>query len=248
MPTTSPDSSSSAPPESPGMMSASTSIRLRRRLASPVCSSLTVIGRCRAVTVPVGSGERATVAAGVAHRRDAVTDLDATGVGGRRHQARRVVQPQHGDVLGGVVPEYLRLVRRPGRHHGDRDVGGALDDMMVGDDEPVAADHDAGARGHAGSEVDLARDRHQARRLLRRRLGGVERGGGVRRDVAVRRERRPAPVDQDRGPRGGATAATVSGRASAAAATAAMGRRRRRVDRWSIGMAPRWIQQVVRWL
>ena len=186
------------------MMSASTSIRFRSRRGSPVCSSLTVIGWCRAVTVPSAAVSDATVAPRVADGRDVVADVDAGGVGTHDRQPGGVLQLEDRDVLGGVVAEHLGVVRRPGSRHGHLDVGGALDDVVVGDHEPVAADHDAGARGLARAEADLARDRHQAGRLLGRRLGGVERGGGrVRRDVAVARVRRPAAVDEDGGAGGG---------------------------------------------
>ena len=236
MPTTSPELSSNAPPESPPMMSASTSIRLRRSLDPPAL---------------VGDGDRAVQAVTVRRRRSArhrhhprrprpsPSPVDAVGIGVT--VVRPVASSSRRTATSWWRRSRPRWPRRlPGPRHGHRDAGRALDDVMVGDDEAVAPIR-CRCPPPAGAEADLAGDVTRPPDCSVVASADVERGRRcTAQDVAVRHQKGghpgpPGPV----APAAGATEAMVSGRASAAAATAEMGRRRRPVDRWSIGMAPR---------
>jgi hypothetical protein len=91
IPTTSPSDSSRAPPESPGMMSASTSISW-----VPVRGAGLLVGDGdRVVDVgdgPGRSGQGAAVAARVADRSDVVADRDPTVVRRDGRQTGRVLE------------------------------------------------------------------------------------------------------------------------------------------------------------
>jgi hypothetical protein len=64
----------------------------------------------------------------------------------------------NGDVPLRVGAEHLGVVRLPGAYDGHRDRRGALDHVVVGDDEPVAPDHDAPPGRLTGTELHLAGD------------------------------------------------------------------------------------------
>src|SRR6185437_14028127 len=94
-----------------------------------------------------GDRRGAALAARVAQRGHGVASLHAGGVaqvGGG--EAGRVLQLDHRDVLGRVVPDHLGRVAASVAHVGDLDRGGPPDHVVVGEHGAVGGQHDAGAR------------------------------------------------------------------------------------------------------
>src|SRR5581483_2686121 len=131
-----------------------------------------------------------------AEGHDRVADGDLAGVAERDGgQARGVLQLEDGDVLGGVRADDRRLVAAPVVDRGDGDLGGAVHDVVVGQDQPVRGEDHArpGAGGRPvvdpGVDVDDAGidgGGDLGRRLVGGRLCGAGRGAAAERAAAER--------------------------------------------------------------
>jgi hypothetical protein len=93
-----------------------------------------------------GDRRQAALAAGVPDGRDRVADLVvvAVVVQGRFVQPAGVLELDQRDVGLLVVPDHPAGVRPPVRRHRHGDLGGAVDDVVVGEHQPVLAEHHSG--------------------------------------------------------------------------------------------------------
>ena len=210
MPMSRPSPSSSAPPELPGLMAASVWMRCRSR-EPPVVMSATSMDRSRPDTMPElhGAGEAAL---GVADGDGQLPDLEGGRVAqldGRQVRGVDLDQREVGvgvDALDGALE--LPAVRED---HVDR--VGILDDVAVGEDEPVRVDDHAGA-GAADERTELTERVEAAERILlaavavaaavaavAAAVAVVTTGGrgGVRRDLDGHHGRRGGLRDRDHG-------------------------------------------------
>jgi hypothetical protein len=139
------------------------------------------------------AGHRLADAEGVAHRQHEIADLERVGIAEWQSRQRLAagIHLEHRKVGALVGEQHLGLVLAlVGQHHPD--VGAALDDVIVGDDEAAVIDDDAGtervlhplARGpeHAVLAEEMAKQRVVAERheaaLAHRALGvDVDHGG-----------------------------------------------------------------------
>ena len=207
MPITSPAPLTSAPPELPGLIAAS----VWMASMTVASSALEPVWTARPVALMIPVGHRVGQPQRRADRDRDVAHLHLVGVGELgRGEPLGAVQPQHGEVEGGV-----------GAHDGgvvEGAVGGADlhglgvaplagDDVVVGEHEAVGGEDDARPAPGAGAAGDVDGD-HAGRRLR----GGRRRGrGGLRvlDDDVLRRCRRPGRGGRlvDQGGHAGAGAA-----------------------------------------
>ena len=217
MPTTWPAAFRSGPPELPWLMAASVWIRFFSVVWPS--SQRAALGRHDAG----GDGRGVTEGQRVADGHDLVTDLHGVrGPQGRRHQLGGVAQADEGDVVARRGADEVGADRALVAQL-DLDDVGAVDDVRVGEHQPVGGDDDAragGERDHLVAAGLAELDRHDRRRdlleegpqvegltaqCLRGRLdrSGPDRGRALRADRGPPRSRRHRPPPRPRGLRRG---------------------------------------------
>src|SRR5205807_9894267 len=96
---------------------------------------------------PGDDGGCAADAPGVADGDNGITGGHGRGVAdGDGLEPRGALDLDDGDVVGGIGPHHGGVVGAAGVDQGDADVGGALDDVVVGEDLARGGQHHPGAR------------------------------------------------------------------------------------------------------
>ena len=167
----------SGPPESPGWMGAVWWMSPVSRSTVPAPASEARIDASEAGDAPDGDRRGAALAARVAEGHDLVPDLRGGRVAeGHGLQPGGADKLEDGDVTGLVVPDDLRRVGVAVPDVGDPDRGGALDDVVVGEDLARRRQHQPGAGRLGLLQAEVGDDVHQAGVGL----GGDLRGGQYR--------------------------------------------------------------------
>ena len=189
MPTTAPSMSTSAPPELPGLMAASVWMKKPESLMPRLV-------RATAETMPLVTVWPTAKGLPTASTRSPTSSSSESPNSKHREVAAAILQLQHGEVGALVAEQDLRLVFAPvGERH--LHLGRAVHDVLVGDDDALRVDDDAGAERGARP---LARRRRAERAAAEEALEeGIALEGRAHRDarrgVDVHHRRRDALDD-----------------------------------------------------